>query len=283
MQICRQWVRKVPVLVISSGPDELLKLMNAIKECDGIVADEVQRFSQFDEHGRSLKDKWETLIADATKRLGGTHDNRCRVTVTDRFGGRGHDYQVMDKEAIANGGMMVVATSVPDEREWIQWRGRTARQDKPGQYQVVLNRKASPFKENSGLADQVASLRSADDKLQRLLEVQDETIGATLKKYELDQELGEVVNELTEAYFKEYPRSFDAEWPSNEHRDHDVLLRALFEQLQATKGSTVKDFQKMAKDKLGISFSDDQTAFQISDLWKRRREGEMAGQASSQP
>ena len=56
---------------------------------------------------------WETLIADATKRLGGKDDNRCRVTVTDRFGGRGHDYQVMDKEANANGGMLVIASLDP--------------------------------------------------------------------------------------------------------------------------------------------------------------------------
>ena len=54
----------------------------------------MQRFSLFDANGRSLKGQWETLIADATKRLGGPADNRCRVTVTDRFGGRGHDYQV---------------------------------------------------------------------------------------------------------------------------------------------------------------------------------------------
>ena len=47
-------------------------------------------------------------------------------------------------------------------------------------------------------------MRSADDRLSRLLEVQDETIGATLKKYALDQELGEVINELTEADFKEF-------------------------------------------------------------------------------
>ena len=53
-----------------------------------------QRFSLFDEHGISLKNQWETLIADATKRLGGSSDNRCRITVTDQFGGRGHDYQV---------------------------------------------------------------------------------------------------------------------------------------------------------------------------------------------
>jgi len=282
VQICLQWVRRVPVLVITSGPDELLKVITAVRECEGIHADEVQRFSQFDAHGRSLKHRWETIIADATKRLGGVKDNRCRVTVTDRFGGRGHDYQVMDKDTIANGGMLVVATSVPDEREWIQWRGRTARQDKPGQYQVVLNRRSEPFASMSGLADQIGAMRSPDDRLARLLEVQDESIGATLKKYELDQELGEQINELAEMYFRTYPRSFDADWPSSEHRENDVLLRALLEQLQSTKGSTVKDFQKLAKDKLGVSFSDDQTAFQFSDLWKKRREGEMAGQASSQ-
>ena len=63
VQVCLKWVRKVPVLVITSGPDELLKVVNAVKECDGIHADEVQRFSQFDAHGRTLKDKWETIIA----------------------------------------------------------------------------------------------------------------------------------------------------------------------------------------------------------------------------
>ena len=94
VQLCAQWVRKVPVLVITSGPEELNKMLAAVRECDGVVADEVQRFALFDEEGRSLKDQWETLIADATKRLGGPSDNRCRVTVTDKFGGRGHDYQV---------------------------------------------------------------------------------------------------------------------------------------------------------------------------------------------
>ena len=74
-------------------------------------------------------------------------DNRCRVTVTDRFGGRGHDFQVVDREANANGGMLVIATSIPDEREWIQWKGRTARQDRPGQFYVILNEGAAPFNE----------------------------------------------------------------------------------------------------------------------------------------
>ena len=178
--------------------------------------------------------QWATLVADATKRLGGPTDNRCVITVTDRFGGRGHDYQVrsgsvpspphfpwprvtpssppldamlshppqpslvatcqvMDKTSLANGGMLVLATSVPDEREWIQWRGRTARQDCPGQYHVVLNKRAAPFTDRPELISQLNAMANPDDRLRRLLEVQDESIGATLKKYALDQELGEQV------------------------------------------------------------------------------------------
>ena len=49
VRLCRQWVQKVPVLVITSGPEELAKVHAAVREADGIVADEVQRFSQFDE------------------------------------------------------------------------------------------------------------------------------------------------------------------------------------------------------------------------------------------
>ena len=98
VRLCRQWVQKVPVLVITSGPEELAKVRArhgqtelwpscrgrggpppeamkrrrfsqrppmltcsaacgpshsqvhaAVREADGIVADEVQRFSQFDE------------------------------------------------------------------------------------------------------------------------------------------------------------------------------------------------------------------------------------------
>ena len=283
VELCRRWVRLVPVLVITSGTAEQLKVYAALREAEGIVADEVQRFARFDESGNSLKDQWETIIADATKRFGGPSDNRCRVTVTDQFGGRGHDYNVMDKAANANGGMLVIATSVPDEREWIQWRGRTARQDRPGQYHVVLNRQAPPFTDHPGLAESVGGLSVPEERLARLLQVQDETIGATLKKYERDQELGENVNELAEAYFRLHPRAYDEPWPSVRHRTSDLQLRALLEQLNASKGSSVKDFQRMAKEKLGIEFADDQTKFKMADLafWKEKRQGEMAEQVGA--
>ena len=77
----------------------------------------------------------------------------------------------MDKEANANGGMLVIATSVPDEREWIQWRGRTARQDRPGQFHVVLSRQAPPLVDRAGLAEQLLGMASHEQRLSRLLEI----------------------------------------------------------------------------------------------------------------
>lgn len=47
------------------------------------------------------------------------------------------------------------------------------------------------------------------------------------------------------------------------------------------QGSTVQDFQKIAKDKLGVEFSDDQTGFKVTDLLWKRRQGEMANQVGA--
>ena len=45
---------------------------------------------------------------------------------------------------------------MPDTREWIQWKGRTARQDKPGQFVVILSTKDTMFRKNTGLAGELA-------------------------------------------------------------------------------------------------------------------------------
>ena len=71
---------------------------------------------------------------------GSKEQTYCTVTVTDYFGGRGVDYKVKDKQIDKNGGLLVIVTSIPNTREWIQWKGRTARQDKKGQYQVCNSR-----------------------------------------------------------------------------------------------------------------------------------------------
>ena len=198
--LCHEHVRSVPVLVICASNEQLAAMHAAIREGGVIPPDEVQRLSQFDARGASLRTEWQTLIDDATKRLGSAEDNRCRVTVTDRFGGRGHDFQVVDKEANANGGMLVIATSIPDEREWIQWKGRTARQDRPGQFYVVLDQSAKPFAKNRELLSRVKAAKHTsgelkgqpdhDARIEVLLDAADEGIGAKLKTYASEQARG---------------------------------------------------------------------------------------------
>ena len=78
-----------------------LLVQQALCERGEMPKEEVQRLSEFDAKGASLRGEWATVIDDATKRLGGAEDNRCRVTVTDRFGGRGHDFQVLPLTTLA--------------------------------------------------------------------------------------------------------------------------------------------------------------------------------------
>jgi len=251
VEICRDYFRKVPVLVICSGLEELSTMHAAIKADGEIPADEVQRFSEFDENGKSLRDEWQTIIDDSTKRLGGVHDNRCRVTVTDRFGGRGHDFQVVDREANANGGMLVIATSIPDEREWIQWKGRTARQDRPGQFYVLLDKAAKPFTEpnHRRLAQRIAKLTSEDAKIEELLDVADDGIGDKLKQFEGEQASGEKLNELTEKYYTAHPRDFDDPWPSKESNESDKKLRTFLTDYVDRRPEEIK---KLSKELMGI-------------------------------
>ena len=45
--LCEQWVQRVPVLVITSGPDELLKVQTAVMQSRSIVAEEVRARRRF--------------------------------------------------------------------------------------------------------------------------------------------------------------------------------------------------------------------------------------------
>jgi len=245
------------VLVIASSTAELGVIHKAVAEAGVVPAEEVQRFSEFDANGATLKGEWQTIIDDATKRLGSVESNRCRVTVTDRFGGRGHDFQVVDKEANANGGMLVIATSIPDEREWIQWKGRTARQDRPGQFYVILDTKAKPFSAKKDLLAKVKAAKHTagekkgepdhDVRVELLLDCADDGIGDKLVAFASEQAAGEKLNQLAEKYFKAHPRSFDAPWPSE--LESDKKLRHLMTTLIDEKPEMIK---AKAKEVLGI-------------------------------
>merc|ERR1719498_2313731 len=85
------------------------------------------------------------MVEVATQPLDGVSTNGAatrlwRVTVTTAIGARGQDYHISDEVVDEKGGFLLVLEYVPDsEREWIQFLGRTARHDHPGQYAVVLN------------------------------------------------------------------------------------------------------------------------------------------------
>ena len=166
--------------------------------------------------------------------------------------------QVVDKEANANGGMLVIATSIPDEREWIQWKGRTARQDRPGQFYVILDQKAPPFREKKELLAKMkkATVSSGerkgqvdhDARVELLLDCADDGIGEKLKAFEAEQARGEKLNEVSIKYFEKHPRSFDADWPSEEPLDKE--LRAFMTSMTEEKPEVIK---ARAKEVLGLT------------------------------
>eukprot|EP00401_Gymnodinium_catenatum_P036399 CAMPEP_0117477808 /NCGR_PEP_ID=MMETSP0784-20121206/11017_1 /TAXON_ID=39447 /ORGANISM="" /LENGTH=751 /DNA_ID=CAMNT_0005272129 /DNA_START=45 /DNA_END=2297 /DNA_ORIENTATION=- len=84
---------------------------------------------------------WKENLNRATLPLGtkGRGGKSWRVTVTDPRGGRGTDYRVDDPGVDSLGGLLLIPTIVPtSQRDWIQFLGRTARQDRRGQYCAVL-------------------------------------------------------------------------------------------------------------------------------------------------
>lgn len=60
---------------------------------------------------------------------------------------------------------MVVMTSIPDsEREWVQWKGRTARQDRAGQYKVILNQHDDVFSKGDAPKRLASSIEGYGDE-----------------------------------------------------------------------------------------------------------------------
>jgi hypothetical protein len=101
----------------------------------------VQLFVETTEGQRAVVDRATTPFER------GPYDVIWRVTVTEYWGGRGHDYRVKGRDVDAAGGLLVIATEIPvSEREWVQWKGRTARSDHTGQYAVVLCAADEPCK-----------------------------------------------------------------------------------------------------------------------------------------
>ena len=150
--ITAEHFKNVPVLIITSSRDELRAIYEQLSGSEDMRVGgktHIQWFAENNQEGRkTTEEETEEIIRKSTIREGGNGSAFCQVTVTDMYGGRGHDFQNEDKTTIERGGMLVIVTSIPNEREWIQWKGRTARQDKPGAFWVVLNKKAESSQES---------------------------------------------------------------------------------------------------------------------------------------
>ena len=119
--------------------------------------------------------------------------------------------------------MLVIATSIPDAREWAQWKGRTARQDRPGQYMVVLAEDDEPFGSEPGLADSLRP-KEPDAIIDELLRRKNAGTAEALAAFQAQQARGAWQNELCERYFAAN-RLADASWPLEKAKKTDARLR----------------------------------------------------------
>jgi len=283
--MAKKYYHDTPVLVITRGA-ESNELSNVYKALAAAIPERnaVQRMTERNDEGELMIDQCEAIVERATKRCySEQREVYFRITVTDWFGGRGHDFDCMDERANAAGGMLVIATSIPDAREWTQWKGRTARQDRPGQYAVVLSEQEEPFKQkflsaaarfrNPGVASAFSQwkadtkeimrekglvrlgladglrLKSPDDIIETLLLRKDEAIHDSLLRFEADQARGAWQNELCETYYRQRARGSEVCWPSLEWRKTDVRLRDM---LRVPFGTGAK-IQDAASSRLGVT------------------------------
>jgi len=136
---------RVPVLVIARDRTQCDQLVEILRQAArsrglGVAGDDMVRTLS-----RTLYEadpaQWKDNLNRSTLPLGdgpGAHKT-WRITVTDPRGGRGTDYRVDDPGVDGRGGLLLIPTIVPtSQREWTQFLGRTARQDRRGQFCAVL-------------------------------------------------------------------------------------------------------------------------------------------------
>eukprot|EP00931_Biecheleriopsis_adriatica_P004502 TRINITY_DN106161_c0_g1_i1.p1 TRINITY_DN106161_c0_g1~~TRINITY_DN106161_c0_g1_i1.p1 ORF type:complete len:1910 (+),score=459.26 TRINITY_DN106161_c0_g1_i1:54-5783(+) len=144
--LCFKVRKLVPVLVITASPENAELVVDRLRQhARGAIAgcnpsDLVRSLSQreYDRDPAMYKDGLRAATRTLSRSSKGPKE--FRITVTDHTGARGTDYQMLDEDADKLGGLMLLVMHVPpSRRDWIQYKGRTARQNWRGQYCVVLN------------------------------------------------------------------------------------------------------------------------------------------------
>lgn len=205
----------VPVVVLCKNPQAAHALMQqfpAAERAHGAVQLFLERGDDFERMNYSA------IVEKATLPVGAGAARVWPVTVADVFGGRGQDYRVADRGVDDAGGLLVVAACFPDtEREWTQWKGRTARNDRAGQYAVLLERADEPVKEDAALLEKhaVVGVNHRSSLIADLLERRDVACKEKIANQKAALVQGMRMNELCDKFWTK-EGGMGGAWPSGE-------------------------------------------------------------------
>lgn len=247
VEVVKQNIEKVPVLVVVTDQDRVKQMTPALEKAlpkhaagdklgPGVIA-------LIDMPGKEAE--FQQLVETATIPITIDGKKQWRVTVTTAVGARGQDYQISDDVVDRNGGLLLVLEYIPDsEREWIQFLGRTARHDHPGQYAVILNR--TDYKDSLGGGAQHEGADVERQVLDHINKITAEKIGEA----ELQLEKGTVMHENTSSFWTWYANSkaedkekFDKffKWVDLCDDFPDMTLESITGAFEALRAGSVKE------------------------------------------
>jgi hypothetical protein len=240
---------KVPVLIIMENPQGAEDMFDALQSKLSARSREAKKpiVQIFIEIRNGKRMPYSTIVQKATEPISvdTTRTVIWPITVTEVFGGRGHDYRISDEDVDEAGGLLVIMGGIPlSEREWVQWKGRTTRNDRRGQYAVVLNASDKFIADKPELVKkhvqrQIAATSSAadadpggttpfedaeatmkrrvyscnEDLIVDLFKLRDETVKEKLRVESKALVKGMLLNELCDMVFARF-KIRDSRWPS---------------------------------------------------------------------
>jgi len=201
--VVKEHIMNVPILVVVRDSDRLHKVVKALQVALPVHATGDKLGSGVIELlDRPGKEAEFQKAVDATTIPLGTDGGRVwRVAVTTAVGARGQDYQISDDSVDDKGGFLLVLEYIPDsEREWIQFLGRTARHDHPGQYALVLN--ASEY--SSALSSEDVLENSGVDLEKKILDHTNMVSEGKLQEADVQLERGVLMHKNTGLFWDWY-------------------------------------------------------------------------------
>jgi len=199
---------RVPVLIISKDRPQAdlivdkLRIAARSRGLGGASMDIIRSLSRtlYEQDPERWKENLNRATMPVGDKSGGS--KTFRVTVTDPRGGRGTDYRVDDNVVDERGGLLLIPTAIPSsQRDWVQYLGRTARQDRKGQFCAVLN--SGDYSDLTSKYNQ--QLPPGLDAIQAVLRWADMDIADRIKKSAALYNCGVRMNEICEIVFGKKP------------------------------------------------------------------------------